>query len=87
VIEDNRKSHRARTKDSLTTQHLKEAVELEALTLTTGHIQEMLAAESLTTDHLKQTLQGSERQRVQVKPHSTAPDGKHPISTAKTESK
>ena len=44
MIEDNRKSHRARTQDSFTTQHLKEAVEQEALTLTTGHIQEMLVA-------------------------------------------
>jgi nitrogen fixation protein FixH len=87
VIEDNRKSHRARTQDSFTTQHLKEAVEQEALTLTTGHIQEMLVAESLTTAHLKQTLQGAERQSVQVKPRSTASGGKRPISSAKTESK
>lgn len=86
MIQDNSKSHRVRTRDSLTTQHLKEAVEQEALTLTTGHLQEKLVAESLTTAHLMQTLQAKEAQAIPVKPRSLSGE-KMPISTAKTESK
>jgi len=86
VIEDNGKSRPVRTRDSLTTQHLKEAVKQEALTLTTGHLQEMLAAESLTTAHLNQTLKAAEAQGVTVKP-GISPTKNRTISSPKTESK
>lgn len=73
MTEDNCTGRGVRTRDSLTTQHLREAVQRD--------IEGMLAAESLTTAHLQQTLQPAQGQGVQVKPQDA------PISRKTAEDK
>lgn len=86
MIEDNRKSVRVRAQDSVTTQHLKEAVAQEPLTVTTAHIKEALAAEALTTAHLRQTLHDATAEDLQVN-SDLSPQGEMHISSAKRNGK
>lgn len=74
MTEDNCTGRSVRTRDSLTTQHLREAVQRD--------IEEMIAAESLTTAHYQQTLQAAQGQKPK-----DAESGKMPISGNETESK
>jgi hypothetical protein len=75
MIEERPKSNRARTQDSLTTQHLRQAVAQEAM-------------EFLTTAHLKQALRAAaaEEPGGQTAP-TNLPGETIPASSTETENK
>jgi hypothetical protein len=66
MAEDQKKGQRARAFDALTTQHLKEALQNQALTLTMEQYREALVAESMTTSHLQASLNSATKDQVQA---------------------
>lgn len=56
MIEDHKKGQRGRAFDAQTTQHLKIALEDQALTLTVEQYREALVAESMTSKHIEHRL-------------------------------